>query len=304
MSYFVVKGGILMSGIFDAVYTWFNQFIAVMSGFGIVDLLDILAVAYIIYKLIQLVRQTRAKQLVFGVLMILAVWIVANWLNMISLKTILRSVLGQGVLALAIIFQPEIRSALELVSRSNFSPLNRKSTGNQNHVMSCIDSVCRACQSFQNTRTGALIVFERNTMLGDIVKSGTIVDADAGSELIGNIFFPNTPLHDGAMIIRNGRIHAAGCILPLTQNNDVKKELGTRHRAALGMSENSDAVIVVVSEETGNISVAVGGVLTRDYDVVKLKSLLESKLVENVESESKVSVFKRIFGTGGKKDNE
>lgn len=293
-----------MSGIFKVIQSWFTQFILVMKSSDIMDLLDIIIVAFIIYKLVQIVRQTRAKQLIYGVLIIVGAWAVSSWLDMIALHSMLNIVIGQGVIALAVIFQPEIRSALELVSRTNISLLGKKAkSADFTAIESSIEAVSRACQSFQSTRTGAIIVFEHKTRLGDIIKTGTVIDADTTTELLGNVFYPKTPLHDGAAIIRDGRLYAAGCILPLTQNNNLKKELGTRHRAAIGMSENSDAVVVVVSEETGIISVAMNGKLQRDFNVVTLRELLSRELLSDFADDDDRSIIGRIKTIGGNKND-
>ena len=293
-----------MSGIFKVIQSWFTQFIRVMKSSDIMDLLDIIIVAFIIYKLVQIVRQTRAKQIIYGVLIIVAAWAVSSWLDMIALHSMLNIVIGQGVIALAVIFQPEIRSALELVSRTNISLLGKKAkSADFTAIESSIEAVSRACQSFQSTRTGAIIVFEHKTRLGDIIKTGTVIDADTTTELLGNVFYPKTPLHDGAAIIRDGRLYAAGCILPLTQNNNLKKELGTRHRAAIGMSENSDAVVVVVSEETGIISVAMNGKLQRDFNVVTLRELLTRELLSDFADDDERSIIGRIKTIGGNKND-
>ncbi|MBQ2389419.1 MAG: diadenylate cyclase CdaA [Clostridia bacterium] len=288
-----------MGALFKMIESWITHFGLVMSAFGIVDLLDIIIVAFIIYKLIQIVRQTRAKQLIYGVLIIVFAWAVSAWLDMIALNSMLNLVIGQGVIAIAIIFQPEIRNALEIVSRTNIGLISRKNkAGNTSAIEASIDAVTHACQAFQNSKTGALIVFERDTRLGDIIKTGTVVDADVTVELLSNIFYPKTALHDGAVIIRNGRIHAAGCILPLTHDNNLKKGLGTRHRASIGMSENSDAVVVVVSEETGNISVAIDGKLRRDFNMGSLHEFLEKELIVKTDDNdnSFISKIKMIGG--------
>lgn len=293
-----------MSGIFKVIQSWFTQFMLVMKSSDIIDLLDIIIVAFIIYKLVQIVRQTRAKQIIYGVLIIVGAWAVSSWLDMIALHSMLNIVIGQGVIALAVIFQPEIRSALELVSRTNISLLGKKAkSADFTAIESSIEAVSRACQSFQSTRTGAIIVFEHKTRLGDIIKTGTVIDADTTTELLGNVFYPKTPLHDGAAIIRDGRLYAAGCILPLTQNNNLKKELGTRHRAAIGMSENSDAVVVVVSEETGIISVAMNGKLQRDFNVVTLRELLTRELLSDFADDDERSIIGRIKTIGGNKND-
>ena len=293
-----------MSGIFKVIQSWFTQFMLVMKSSDIIDLLDIIIVAFIIYKLVQIVRQTRAKQIIYGVLIIVGAWAVSSWLDMIALHSMLNIVIGQGVIALAVIFQPEIRSALELVSRTNISLLGKKAkSADFTAIESSIEAVSRACQSFQSTRTGAIIVFEHKTRLGDIIKTGTVIDADTTTELLGNVFYPKTPLHDGAAIIRDGRLYAAGCILPLTQNNNLKKELGTRHRAAIGMSENSDAVVVVVSEETGILSVAMNGKLQRDFNVVTLRELLSRELLSDFADDDDRSIIGRIKTIGGNKND-
>ncbi len=293
-----------MDYIFKVIQSWFTQFCLVMSTFGVVDLLDIIIVAFIIYKIIQIVRQTRAKQLIYGVFVIVIAWMVSSWLDMIALHQLLGLVIGQGVIAIAIIFQPEIRSALELVSRTNINLIGRRSkSGDELAIKESIDAVSRACQSFQNSKTGALIVFERNTPLGDIINTGTVIDADITTELLGNVFYPKTPLHDGAAVIRGGRLYAAGCILPLTKNNSLKKELGTRHRASIGMSENSDAIVVVVSEETGTISVAMSGVLHRDFNMVTLRELLERELLPDPSDAEDRSLLGRIKTIGGNKND-
>ena len=293
-----------MSEIFKVIQSWFTQFMLVMKSSDIIDVLDIIIVAFIIYKLVQIVRQTRAKQIIYGVLIIVAAWAVSSWLDMIALHSMLNIVIGQGVIALAVIFQPEIRSALELVSRTNISLLGKKAkSADFTAIESSIEAVSRACQSFQSTRTGAIIVFEHKTRLGDIIKTGTVIDADITTELLGNVFYPKTPLHDGAAIVRNGRLYAAGCILPLTQNNNLKKELGTRHRAAIGMSENSDAVVVVVSEETGIISVAMNGKLQRDFNVVTLRELLSRELLSDFADDDDRSIIGRIKTIGGNKND-
>ena len=288
-----------MGALFKMIESWITHFGLVMSAFGIVDLLDIIIVAFIIYKLIQIVRQARAKQLIYGVLIIVFAWAVSAWLDMIALNSMLNLVIGQGVIAIAIIFQPEIRNALEIVSRTNIGLISRKNkAGNTSAIEASIDAVTHACQAFQNSKTGALIVFERDTRLGDIIKTGTVVDADVTIELLSNIFYPKTALHDGAVIIRNGRIHAAGCILPLTHDSNLKKGLGTRHRASIGMSENSDAVVVVVSEETGNISVAIDGKLRRDFNMGSLHEFLEKELIVKTDDNdnSFISKIKMIGG--------
>lgn len=226
----------------------------------------------------------------------------AQWLDMVSLSWLLTKLFDYAIIAVVVIFQPEIRRALERMGRSNLSSfgLNQTPDERRQRMQECIDAVCKASQSMQDQKVGALMVFERGTPLGDIVNTGTVVDAAPTQPLICNVFYPKSPLHDGAMILRAGRVHAAGCILPLTPNTDLSRELGTRHRAAIGMSENSDAVVVVVSEETGNISIAVNGVLTRGFNGVTLRAQLESYLLAE-EDEADRRRFLGRFKRGGKK---
>lgn len=293
-----------MSEFFGYIGSAFNQFFLVMKEFRIIDLLDILAVAFIIYSVVRFVRQTRAKQLIGGIIVLLAIWAVSELLDMTVLSVILKTVADSGIIVLVIIFQPELRNALELVSRTNF--FFAKKDGNIDTVIEgCIDNVCNACAELQRTHTGALIVFERDTMLEDIVKTGTVIDSEAQSALICNVFYPKTPLHDGALIIRSGRLYAAGCILPLSQNNLLSKELGTRHRAALGMSENSDALVVVVSEETGIISIAEKGGMRRRYTPEQLRDRLTDAFMPKTDkSGSRLSSIRDKIKKGGKKSNE
>ncbi len=293
------------SNIWDAVSNSVYQFIGVMRGFQLKDLIDILVVAYLIYKLIQMVRQTRAKQLLGGIVAVVLAWMLASLFEMTTMTVILRAVVDAGLIALVIIFQPELRNALELVSLTKFRRLGRKASEVSSEAVVCIDNICKACGEMSLKKTGALIVIERETKLGDIIKTGTMVDAQANPEVICNVFYPKAPLHDGAMIIRDNRIHAAGCILPLTQNTGLSKELGTRHRASIGMSENSDAIVVVVSEETGMISVARNGELTRGFTTKELGDYLKSSLIQDeTPVESRLTKIRNKFRKGGDKIDE
>lgn len=293
---------VFWSSVADFFTTLWNQIIVVFSTINIVDVLDIIAVAFIIYKGIQLVRETRAQQLLKGIVILLIIFLLAQWLDMVSLSWLLTKLFDYAIIAVVVIFQPEIRRALERMGRSNLSSfgLNQTPDERRQRMQECIDAVCKASQSMQDQKVGALMVFERGTPLGDIVNTGTVVDAAPTQPLICNVFYPKSPLHDGAMILRAGRVHAAGCILPLTPNTDLSRELGTRHRAAIGMSENSDAVVVVVSEETGNISIAVNGVLTRGFNGVTLRAQLESYLLAEEGETDRRRLLGR-FKRGGKK---
>lgn len=219
------------------------------------DGLDILLMAFLIYKAIKIVSETRAGQLVKGIALLALVFFVSSILQLKTLNFILTNIFQIGVIALIIVFQPEMRRALEKLGRTQVNGLSvfssNDATEEMEKIQILIHSVVEAMVSLSAEKVGCYIVFERKTKLGEIIKTGTIVDSAPSTPLIGNIFFKNSPLHDGAMIIREGRIYAAGCVLPLSDNDQISRQLGTRHRAALGMSENSDALVVVCSEETG-----------------------------------------------------
>lgn len=272
------------------------------------DFIDIIIVAYLVYKLIQLLRETRAGLLIKGILGIILVYVLAKVLQLRALSAIIQQFITYGVFAILIVFQPELRRILEQLGRTRFSVSqlrnifgsfgggNGSSFENTSASMKAINAICDACAILSKERIGALIVIERQTRLGDIIATGTLVDANPSAELIKNIFFPNSPLHDGAMVIRNGRVHAAGCFLPLSNNYDISRTLGTRHRAALGMSEVSDALVVVVSEETGAISVAKNSKLNLRLTVNSLNSILCDELVESTPESKKngvMSIFRR-----------
>ncbi len=249
-----------------------NFLVTSIKNISIWSVLDILVVAFIFYKGYMLVKETRAEQLLKGILLIIALFPISYLLKLDMLYFILNKTITIGVLAVVIIFQPEIRRALEHIGRSTFDDIHNSQTIEERTKV--ITEIVNAMSNLAETKTGALVAIEQGTGLGDVFESGTILDAEVSANLLENIFVVNTPLHDGATIIKNGRIYAAGCVLPLTNNNSINKKLGTRHRAAIGLSENSDALVIVVSEETGVISLAVNGRLTRNYDKEKLKSIL------------------------------
>ena len=279
---------------FEYISSLWSQFLSLLSSFNISSALDVLLVSFIIFSGIKLIRETRAEQLVKGIILLLGIWIVANIFSMNMMKTILSYFFNFSVIALLIIFQPEIRRALEQMGRNNFGKklglLNKEEEKQKEKKQRCISAVVDSAAYLQERKTGALMVIERETKLGDIINTGTVVDAIPSQQLICNIFFNKAPLHDGAMVIRDGMVYAAGCILPLTKSNKVSLELGTRHRAAIGMSENSDAVIVIVSEETGQISMALNGVLTRNYT----RETLQNELEEYLSSSSEPKTQKKI----------
>lgn len=278
-----------------------NNLWSVIKTIQFRDVVDILAIALLIFGLLRLIRETRAMQLLKGLLLLLVVYILSSLFNLVMLSTLLRAFFEASVVIIAVIFQPEIRQALEQVGRTKnwkkyiriFSDYGRNDDWEKAVKKAIVDAADTAV-IFSRSRTGALLVFERQTMLSDIASTGTVVDAATSVALFGNIFFNKAPLHDGASIIRDGKLFAAGCILPLTSNKYVDINLGTRHRAALGISEQSDAVVLVVSEETGVISLAVGGELTRDYTRETLiKKLNELLLDEKPGEETKPRVFRR-----------
>lgn len=259
--------------------------------------LDVLLVSFIIYNGIKLIRETRAEQLVKGIIILMGVYAASVVIHLNMMRTLLDYFFNFTIIALLVIFQPEIRRALEQIGRSKlggkywFQISSEEAEKALQKKRKCLNAVVEASGKFQKSKTGALMVFEMQTKLGDIIDTGTIVNAEPSVPLIGNIFWNKAPLHDGAMVIRDGVIYAAGCILPLTKSDTVSVDLGTRHRAAIGMSENSDAVVVVVSEETGQISIAVNGVLTRNYTRETLQSALEALLLpeENANGEKRTS---------------
>jgi diadenylate cyclase len=276
----------------DYIINAWKSFISLVELFRFSDALDVILVSFIIFSAIKLVRETRAEQLVKGIIVLLVVWGASYILQLYMMKTLLNYFFQFAVTAFLIIFQPEIRRALEQIGRTGIgnkhwtfgiSSDDEEALLQQNRKG--LNAVVDAAAVLQKQKTGALIVFERQTKLGEIIDTGTVVNAIPSAPIICNIFFNKAPLHDGAMIIRNGMVYAAGCILPLTKSDNVSIELGTRHRAAIGMSENSDSVVVVVSEETGQISVAVNGVLTRNYTRETLKSALEGLILPSTSEQ-------------------
>jgi len=264
------------------------------------NVLDIIVVAYIFYKSYMLIKETRAEQLLKGILLITLLIPISKWLQLTMLNWILNSIITIAVLSSVIIFQPEIRRALEHIGRSAFAEkhfLEDESIRN-----SVITSIVNATDNLSKSKTGALIIIEQLTGLGEIINTGTKLDALLSTALLENIFVVNTPLHDGATIIRNDRIIASGCFLPLTSDTEINKQLGTRHRAAIGISETSDALTLVVSEETGTISLAVNGRLTRNYDKDKLKDIL-IRIIKN-RSNRKMTFKERVKSWNIKKDSK
>lgn len=271
----------------------FKNILSLLSSFTVFDFLDICLVTFILYNVIKLIRQTKAIQLVKGLVFLGLTYLVVKALNMQVTSFILSRVFTDVVLVMLLLFQPEIRHVLESMGKKRFA--SRGST--EVETNETITAVCKACSDMSDKKIGALIVFEKETLLGEIADSGNKTDALVTAEILGNIFYPKAPLHDGAALIRENRIVSAGCILPLT-HDALSSELGTRHRAAVGLSEQSDAVIVVVSEETGSISVANQGRLTRNVSHGQLREILMYHFVDDGKNEQ--SFLKKIFG--GKKN--
>lgn len=280
-----------MAQFWDSMANVFAQIFLALKNVRLFDIVDILVVAFIVYKCVDLFQKSRAGQLIKGIFILLAVFVLAQWLDLVSIRWLLNKFIDSVIIVMAIIFQPELRRALEKMGRGNIARHGRGFSYEQKVMMSCIDAVCKACATMQEQKIGALIVFERSSILGDIADTGTDIDAIASSSLIANIFYPKSPLHDGAMLIREGRVLTAGCILPLTASDRLNASLGTRHRAAIGMSENSDAAVVVVSEETGTISVAVNGEITRNYNSITLREELQKLMFVDEESIGGGNIF-------------
>lgn len=279
-----------LNKVFEAIASWWEWMVSIAMNFQFKDAVDIIIVAFLIYGVVKLVRETRAGQLVKGLFLLVILFIISSYFNLVMVSRVLAYFFQFAFVAILIVFQPEIRKALEQVGRNNVGQsiaavvTGRDRSYDRVQIRKAINAVVDGVGILQQLKMGALIVFERKTKLGDIIETGTQINCEPSGQIVGNIFFNKAPLHDGAMIIRDGMIHAAGCILPLTKNTSVSAELGTRHRAALGVSEESDAVVVVVSEETGQISVAVNGVLARRFTRDTLRDVLEGYLIPQEEA--------------------
>ena len=287
-----------LNKVFEAIASWWEWMVSIAMNFQFKDAVDIIIVAFLIYGVVKLVRETRAGQLVKGLFLLVILFIISSYFNLVMVSRVLAYFFQFAFVAILIVFQPEIRKALEQVGRNNVGQsiaavvTGRDRSYDRAQIRKAINAVVDGVGILQQLKMGALIVFERKTKLGDIIETGTQINCEPSGQIVGNIFFNKAPLHDGALIIRDGMIHAAGCILPLTKNTSVSAELGTRHRAALGVSEESDAVVVVVSEETGQISVAVNGVLARRFTRDTLRDVLEGYLIPQEEA----STVRRKFG--------
>ncbi|MGN0536013.1 MAG: diadenylate cyclase CdaA [Eubacterium sp.] len=272
----------------DAITDLFNRIISVFSTFSVTDFFDIVVVAVVIYICIRIVRESRALQLAKGLIFFAIVYGIVVLLGMEASSYIFRTIFSNILIILVVIFAPELRKILEQVghgatTKSIKSIIHPGVAVDIADINDAISEVCKACSDMSDQKIGALICFENNIMLGDVISTGTEIHAKVSKELVKNIFFPKSPLHDGAMVIRDGRIYAAGCILPLTKKT-VSSALGTRHRAGIGMSEQTDAIIVIVSEETGAISVVKNGVLERDISVGDLRDVLTTEFIPSGSS--------------------
>lgn len=263
----------------------------VIQTISIWDVLDMAIIAYLIYRLLTFVRKTSSANVIKGIVLLIAVMWIASLLHLSVVNYLLGEAFKLGVVVVIVLFQPEIRTFLEQVGKSKFKGFFKR----QNDVKAidqAITQVVLACADMSKNKVGALIVFERDISLEGYIKTGSIIDAEPAQELIKNIFYPNTPLHDGAVIIRDGRVAGAACMLPLSSNSNLSRDLGMRHRAGVGTSERSDAVVAIVSEETGSISVAVDGMLKRHLAIDTFEKLLRNELLLQDEPKKQRGIFK------------
>ena len=263
-----------------------NVFKNIVSSVGITDVLDIAIITFLVYKLLGFIRETRAEQLAKGLLLLVVATVLSKWMHLYTLHWLLSGLISAGLVAIVVIFQPELRRALEYLGRSRIT--NIFGEVDKEEAKRIVGQFVEAVDSMSASRTGALIVVEREISLNDIVETGTVIDSQITAQMIGTIFYEGTPLHDGAVIVRGDKLYAAGCVLPLAQNKELNKELGTRHRAGIGITENSDALVIIVSEETGIISIAQNGKLTRFLDGKTIEKKLLNLYFEG-ETEQKLS---------------
>ena len=250
------------------------------------DVIDILIMTIIVYRVLSFMQKTSASSVIKGLLLLLAVAWLSNFFNMNILSYLLRQVLQMGIILIVVLFQPEIRKMFERMGTTRLGNIFRRK-GKQENIEAVLRHIIAACYEMSKTETGAIIVLERKVGLNDYAVTGVNIDADASSELIQNIFFTNSPLHDGALIIREDRILAASCMLPLSNNYSLSKDLGMRHRAGVGLTERSDAVVLIVSEETGALSIAIEGMLKRNLDKATFEKLLRSEVMVNYDNKDK-----------------
>ncbi|MBQ4582289.1 MAG: diadenylate cyclase CdaA [Oscillospiraceae bacterium] len=293
----------------ESVLSVFESIGRYLSLIRIADVVDVAIMAFVVYKIISMMKRTRVGNIVKGVgVILLALWLSSETaFNLQGVNYILAHVLEWGVLALVILFQPEIRQLLESVGAKNIKLLNILTPEHKiTEMEQAIEQTVVACTEMSRSRTGVLIVFERKNRLEEMIRTGTTLDASVSCELLKNIFFIKAPLHDGAVIIRDGRILSAGCVLPLSKNANLSRDLGMRHRAGIGMSENSDAVVVIVSEETGSISVALGGMLKRHLKPETLDQMLRNELMPKAEEDAEKPrfIWKELLRLGRKEEQD
>lgn len=292
----------VVSGYFDKLAG------AIMSFNFLSDLLDILLVAIVIYEGIKLMRGSRTFQLIKGIAFLGVLFLLVKVCQMEASEYLLSMLFENGLIILVVLFSPELRKILERFGKQSLKDISifnfKNGVDYEKKVTNTINDFCKASADMSETKTGALVVFEKSDSLQEVIDTGTVIDAQSSTELFNGLFFKNSALHDGAVVVREGRIYAAGCILPLTQNNSLASELGTRHRAAIGMSEHGDAVVVVVSEETGKISVARNGRLLRDVAHGELREILLSELIQPTEKSKPADKIKNIRKSkkGGEKN--
>lgn len=272
-----------------------EDLMGLLISIRVTDIVDILIVAFLLYKLLEFIKETRAQQLFRGILLIVAAFIASEVFNLSLLNWLLTSLATVGIIAIVILFQPEIRRALEQLGRrgiiGQFRDLSKEERYATVHIL--VDAV----DDFSSTKTGALIVIEQETTLTDIIETGVVIDGEMSVRLLGNLFYEGSPLHDGAVIIRGNKVYAASCVLPLTSRQNIGRNLGTRHRAAVGLTEVSDAFVIVVSEETGAISVVRNGTMSRFLDLKSLEKMLLEIYIEPDDNRSLFSIFRGRKGT-------
>ena len=287
----------MLNSFFNSI---FSSALDIISDIRILDIIDIAIVAFAIYKIIDFISRTRAQQLVKGLVVLIVALALSDIMNLYTVHFVLNAVMTYGLMAIIVIFYPELRRALEYLGRSKLFFSKQFANVQKDTAKEIISQICKAVEYFSSNKTGALIVIEREIALGDIVETGTKVDADITAMLLDTIFYEGSALHDGAVIIRQDRLLAAGCVLPLTRNNNLEHTLGTRHRAGIGVTEVSDAVTIIVSEETGIISMASDGMLSRFLDVKTVEKnlygiYLSSDLDSSETSGSLMNFLRRII---------
>lgn len=276
--------------------SFWQGFISLVNNINIPDIVDIAIVTYIFYKVYTFIKDTRAEQVLKGMLFLLVATKVSEIFNLHTLYWMLENTLTVGLIAVLIIFQPELRSGLEYIGRTKFTFLGKNNyTISEEQLKKDIEEIVECLYSLSRQKIGALIIMERDTRIGEVINTGTIIDGEISRQLLINIFIPNTPLHDGAVVIRDGKVKAAACFLPLTESKDLSKDLGTRHRAAIGVSEISDCLSLIVSEETGAVSIAKSGKLYRNMTKERLTNILRSNLKSNNQDQEKRFLKGGIF---------